>query len=233
MIAKIGKKIRLAEDTLLIEFKLPGKVSYVPGQSFEVKLLNPPYRDREGTSRFFSIANDSGLRDYVTTITRIRKSAFKRSLKKMPVGSPVEVGSIGGTFLLPREKKQSLVFIAGGVGITPFHSMIEYSLRQRGWQVQLLYSNRNRRRTVHFEELRELGGKKRNFEVVFTMTDDREWKGESSRINSRFIKRYVKTPKSKLYYLAGSPRMNYDITEALHTLGVPAKNIKTEDFTGY
>src|SRR3990167_9068013 len=128
MIAKIGKKIRLAEDTLLIEFKLPQKVSYVPGQSFEVKLINPPYRDKEGTSRFFSIANEAGRRSYITTITRIRKSAFKRSIEKMRVGSKVEVGSIGGTFLLPRGKKQSLVFIAGGVGITPFHSMIEYSI---------------------------------------------------------------------------------------------------------
>ena len=233
MIAKIGKKIRLAEDTLLIEFKLPQKVSYVPGQSFEVKLIDPPYRDREGTNRFFSIANEAGRRDYVTTITRIRKSAFKRSLKKMPVGSPVEVGSIGGTFVLPGGKKQSLVFIAGGVGITPFHSMIDYAIKQPWWRVQLLYSNRNRKRTVYFEKLENLAKQNPNFQVVFTMTDDRAWKGESSRINSRFIKRYVKTPKSKLYYLAGSPRMNYDITEALLKLDVPANRIKSEDFTGY
>src|SRR3989344_5812814 len=178
MIAKIGKKIRLAEDTLLIEFKLPQKVSYVPGQSFEVKLIDPPYRDRGGTSRFFSIANEAGSRNYVTTITRMRKSAFKRSLKKMPVGSPVEVGSIGGTFLLPKGKKQSLVFITGGVGITTFLSMIDHALKQPGWRVLLLYSNRNRARTVHLEELKEFAEKRRNFQVVFTMTDDRGWRGE-------------------------------------------------------
>src|SRR3989344_5711709 len=233
MIAKIGKKIRLAEDTLLIEFKLPQKVSYVPCQSFEVKLINPPYRDREGTSRFFSIANEAGPRDYVTTITRIRKSAFKRSIAKMPLGSKVEVGSIGGTFLLPKGKKQSLVFIAGGVGITPFLSMIDHAIKQPGWQVRLLYSNRSRRRTVYSEKLENLAKQNPNFQVVFTMTDDRGWKGERARINAGFIKRHVKSPKSKLYYLAGSPRMNYDITKALLKLGVPANRIKSEDFTGY
>ena len=233
MISKIGKKIRVAEETLLIEFKLPRKVKYLPGQSFEVKLVDPPYRDREGTSRFFSIANDAGLRNYVTTITRIRKSAFKRSLEKMPIGSKVEVGSIGGTFLLPSGKKQSLVFIAGGVGITPFHSMIDYALSQSGWRVQLLYSNRNQKRTVHFEELRKLAEKKRNFRVIFTMTSQRGWTGERARINPSFIKRYVKSPKTKLFYLAGSPRMNYDITTALLKLGVSAGRIKAEDFTGY
>src|SRR3989338_7833954 len=144
MIAKIGKKIRLAEDTLLIELNRRGKVSYARGRFFEKNLLTPPYRDREGTSRFFSIANEAGPRDYVTTITRIRKSAFKRSIAKMPLGSKVEVGSIRGTFLLPKGKKQSLVFIAGGVGITTFLSMIDYAIKQPGWQVRLLYSNRSR-----------------------------------------------------------------------------------------
>lgn len=151
----------------------------------------------------------------------------------MPIGSKVEVGSIGGTFLLPAGKKHSLVFIAGGVGITPFHSMIDYALSQSGWRVQLLYSNRNQKRTVHFEELRKLAEKKRNFQVVFTMTGQRGWKGERARINQGFIKRYVKSLKTKLFYLAGSPRMNYDITTALLKLGVSAGRIKAEDFTGY
>ena len=233
MIAKIAEKKQVAQNTILIRFTLPKKVRYLPGQSFEVKLINPPYRDKEGTSPFFSIANEAGRRSYITTITRIRKSAFKRSIEKMRVGSKVEVGSIGGTFLLPSGKKQSLVFIAGGVGITPFHSMIGHALRQPGWRVQLLYSNRTRKRTVHFDELGALAEKNPNFQVVFTMTDDRTWKGERARIDARFIKHHVKTPKSKLYYLAGSPRMNYDITEALLKLDVPANRIKSEDFTGY
>jgi len=83
------------------------------------------------------------------------------------------------------------------------------------------------------EELRKLAEKKRNFRVIFTMTSQRGWTGERARINPSFIKRYVKSPKTKLFYLAGSPRMNYDITGALLRLSVPSKNIKTEDFTGY
>jgi len=233
MIARIKKRTKVADATFLIEFRLPRKMRYLPGQSFEVKLIDPPYRDKGGTARFFSIANSAGRRDYVTTITRLRKSAFKRSIAQMPIGSKVEVGSIGGTFLLPAGKKHSLVFIAGGVGITPFHSMIDYALSQSGWRVQLLYSNRNQKRTVHFEELRKLAEKKRNFQVVFTMTGQRGWKGERARINQGFIKRYVKSLKTKLFYLAGSPRMNYDITTALLKLGVSAGRIKAEDFTGY
>src|SRR3989338_10844920 len=163
MIAKIAEKKQVAQNTILIRFPLPKKVRYLPGQSFEVKLTTPPYRDKEGTSRFFSIANEAGRRSYITTITRIRKSAFKRSIEKMRVGSKVEVGSIGGTFLLPSVKKQSLVFIAGGVGITPFHSMIGHALRQPGWRVQLLYSIRTRKAPGHLAGLAARGEKIRNF----------------------------------------------------------------------
>jgi len=219
-------------DTFTYEFNLRSDqpFAYWPGQWAFLALKKP-----EGTAvkRAFSFSSTPTRPGTVAFTIKLLKGEFTALLEGLQPGAPFQVKGPFGEFGFKDSVPPSLVFIAGGVGITPFHSMIDHALKQPGWRVQLLYSNRNRKRTVHFEELRKLAEKKRNFRVIFTMTSQRGWTGERARINPSFIKRYVKSPKTKLFYLAGSPRMNYDITGALLRLSVPSKNIKTEDFTGY
>ena len=113
--------------------------------------------------------------------TRLRDSAFKRSLAELPVGAEVDVEEPKGSFLLPEDTDQQYVFIAGGIGITVFRCMLRYIAEEKlPYRITLVYSNRDRESTPFLDELVELEQAIPNLEVVLTMTDDPAWDGETT-----------------------------------------------------
>ena len=117
--------------------------------------------------------------------TRLRDSAFKRSLAELEVGDEVEVEEPKGTFLLPEDTSKQYVFIAGGIGITVFRCMLRY-IADKGLphQVTLVYSNRDRESTAFLDELQELEQTLPGLRLVLTMTDDPGWEGETRMIDA-------------------------------------------------
>src|SRR5919197_2599827 len=127
MRAKIKEKTEVARGTLLVVFDLLGEeVSFRPGQYFWVTLLDPPYDDERGPRRHISVVTSPNDRGVLGLCTRLRDSAFKRSLVELPVGTDVDVEQPKGSFLLPEDPDREYVFIAGGIGITVFRSMLRY-----------------------------------------------------------------------------------------------------------
>ena len=127
MRARVKEKREVAKGTLLVLFDLLGEeVDFIPGQYFWVTLPDPPYEDARGPRRHFSIVTSPNERGVLGFCTRLRDSAFKRSLVELPVGADAEVEEPKGSFLLPQETDQPYVFIAGGIGITVFRSMLRY-----------------------------------------------------------------------------------------------------------
>jgi len=235
MKARIKSKEEIAKGTLLVQFDLQGqKIKFKPGQFFVINLINPPYNDEKGIKRVFSIVNSPKQKGILTLATRLSDSAFKKSLNELPVGAEVEIESIAGNFTLPKNKSRPLVFISGGIGITPFISMLRYVKEQKlDYRITLMYSNRNKESTAFFDELQETGKKARNAKVVFTMTGDPAWKGENRMINAQFIKDYITEPNKSTYMIAGPPQMVTAIVGELKAAGVDDKNIITENFAGY
>src|SRR5438874_7647006 len=124
MRARVFEKREVAKGTLLVLFDLLGEeVDFTPGQYFFVTLLEPPYDDERGPRRHFSVVTSPNERGRLGFCTRLRDSAFKRSLVELPVGAEVEVEEPKGNFLLPDDTTQADVFLAGGIGITVFRSM--------------------------------------------------------------------------------------------------------------
>lgn len=238
MKAKIKEKKEIAKDTLLITFDLLGeKINFKPGQYFFITLLNPPYTDNDerGSRRHFSIVNSPNVNNVITMATRIRESsAFKKSLRDLPVGTIVEIGPIQGGFVLPENSTFSLVFIAGGIGITPFMSMLRFIFEKNLlYDFTLIYSNKNRRGTAFFEELQQFKKEHKNFNIILTMTGDDSWSGEKGRIDENFINKYFQDLNTKRYMIAGPPPM-VDVTEkVLISVGIDPANIKKENFSGY
>jgi ferredoxin-NADP reductase len=235
MIVKIKSKKIIAQETILVDFDITDKeINFKPGQFCSVVLLKPPYNDEHGGKRFFSILNSPNEKRVLTIATRLSDSAFKKSLQEMKIGSEVEIGVISGKFVLPENTSLPLVFIAGGIGITPFISMLRYIKEESlDYKITLLYSNRNRETSAFLDELENFAKENQKFKLVLTINEDKNWHGEKRFIDFQFIKDYVAGLFSCLYYTAGPVPMVKTITSALKLIGINFSNIKTENFVGY
>ena len=132
MRAQIKEKREVAKGTLLVIFDLLGReVDFKPGQYFWVTLLDPPYDDEKGPRRHITVVTSPNERGVLGLCTRLRESAFKRSLAELPIGAEVEVEEPKGSFLLPEDTAQRYVFIAGGIGITVFRCMLRYIAEEK------------------------------------------------------------------------------------------------------
>lgn len=235
MLGKIQDKKEIAKGTLQVTFEIPDeRFTFKPGQYVFITLVNPPYPDDRSNKRHFSIVNSPNQKGIITIATRIRESGFKKSLQELPNNSAVEIGPIAGGFILPGESIRPLVFIAGGIGITPYISMLRYVNEEKlPYNITLIYSNRDRQSTAYFDEIQTLNSQLSTLKVILTMTDDPNWPGEKRRIDAQFIKDYTKDLQNPLYLVVGPPAMVDTVQKALLEAGVAPENIKIENFTGY
>lgn len=234
MKARIIKRKEIAQGTLQVTFELEEEVTFRPGQYVFMSLINSPYNDEEGIRRHFSIASSPNDKKNLTIATRLRDTAFKKSLNELPIGSQVEISNITGGFVLPQDQTRPLVFIAGGIGITPFISMIKYVQEESlQHQITLVYSNRDRQSTAFLGELEAMAQKNPNIRLILTMTQDQDWTGEKRRIDAEFIKDYFPNLNNYTYFVAGPPGMVDDVFSALTQAGIKEEFIRTESFSGY
>ena len=226
----------MAKGTLLVVFDLLGReVDFRAGQYFWVTLLDPPYEDEKGPRRHISVVTSPNDRGVLGLCTRLRDSAFKRSLAELEVGDEVEVEEPKGEWALPEETDVPYAFLAGGIGITVFRCML-LAITESGlpYRVTLVYSNRDRESTAFLDELLELERAHENIRVVLTMTDEPEWDGERRRIGPELLRDHLDGELDGYrYLLAGPPPMVEGVTEELHAAGIPDAQLMPERFSGY
>ena len=132
----------VAEGTMAFHFAKPADFKFQAGQSMNVSLIDPPETDGEGNARSFSIAS-APYEAELMIATRMRDTAFKRVLKSMPAGGRVGLRGPMGNFTLDGADARPAVFLAGGIGITPFVSMSRQPAHDRlARDIWLFYSNR-------------------------------------------------------------------------------------------
>jgi ferredoxin-NADP reductase len=236
MRAQIKEKREVAKGTLLVTFDLLGEeVDFAPGQYFFVTLPDVGYQDDKGLRRHITVVTSPNEKGVLGFATRMRDSAFKRSLGELPVGAEVDVESPKGNFVLPENTSRPLVFVAGGIGITVFRSMLSYIREERlPYRVTLVYSNRDRESTAFLDELRELEQELPNLRLVLTMTQDPGWEGETRKIDSQFFADYLGEDLNEYTFLvAGPPAMTGGMQEALASAGVREENVIAERYSGY
>lgn len=234
MVGKIIDKKEVATGTLMVTFQLEQYLTFKSGQYIFVTLTKLKYPDERGPKRQFSINNDPSVGDQITITTRLSESGFKKTLNDLPLGSEVELGPIAGAFVLPDDTKRPLVLIAGGIGITPFMSMLRYIVREKlPYKITLIYSNRNQSSTAFLEEISNFKSQMSNFKLILTMTDDPNWQGEKRKVDAQFIKDYFPNVNAQSYMVVGPPAMVDAVQRSLLEAGVDISNIKIENFTGY
>lgn len=236
MRARIEKKQEVAKGTLLVTVDLLGEeVDFRPGQYFHITLPNVGEDDEKGLRRHITVVTSPNEKGVLGFATRMRDSAFKRTLRELPLGSEVDVEPPKGSFGLPDDPSGPLVFVAGGIGITVFRSMLRYIHEERlPYRVTLIYSNRDRESTAFLDELRELEQALPDFRLVLTMTQDPGWEGETRKVDAQFVRDYLGDNLDRYTFLvAGPPAMAEGVQGALREAGVRDEHVVTERYSGY
>ena len=233
----LRKREQVAEGTMAFHFDKPAGFEFRAGQSLDWSLINPPETDAEGNTRAFSIASAPFDPDLMIA-TRMRDTAFKRVLRSMPLGTQIKIDGPGGSFTLHKNSAKPAVFLAGGIGITPFFSILRQASHDRlSHQLYLLYSNRRPEDAPFLAELEGLAKSNPNFHLLATMTQvtksSRPWSGETGFINRDMLAKHIPSLQGPIYYIAGPPAMVSAMRQALTEAAVDEDDIRTEEFAGY
>ncbi len=234
---KLVDQASVAKDTLLFKFQPNKKLAYTPGQ-FLLWSLPHAKSDMRGHRRYFTIAS-SPTESELMVVTKLaeKSSTFKTHMKEMTDEQEMMVSSRDGDFVLPKNPNQHVVFIAGGVGIAPFRSMVKYLLDTKKSQpITLLYSN-NLAEEIAFKELFDEAQRTFGMKTIYTLTDKEhlpaDWQGKTGYVSGDLIKAEVKDYPKAIYYLSGPDSMVKAIEKTLHDIGIPRSQIKTDYFPGY
>jgi len=233
--ALVKEKLEVAKGTLLVVFDLQGEeVDFRPGQYFWVELPNRGYDDEKGLRRHISVVTSPTERGVLGLCTRMRDTAFKNTLAELEVGDAVDVEQPKGDWQLPEDTRKHYVFVAGGIGITVFRSMLRY-IADTGepYQVTLVYSNRDRESTPFLDELQGLEAEIAGLRLVLTMTDDEGWDGESRRVVGEMLADHLDDLSEPTYLVAGPPAMVESVVESLAAAGIPEEQVLPDRFSGY
>ncbi|MGH9326095.1 MAG: FAD-dependent oxidoreductase [Terriglobia bacterium] len=234
---KLKNRKEVAERTMAFQFEKPAEWTFKAGQFIDITLPNPPETDAEGNTRGFSIAS-APEEDILMVTTRLRDTAFKRSLKTVPLGTEVKVEGPFGNLVLHNNTSRPCVLLAGGIGITPFRSIVVRAAKEKlAHHIFLFYSNRRPEDAAFLEELQALQKENPNFKLIATMTDmeksHRPWQGERGLINKEMLSKHLKGVENAIYYIAGPAAMVNGLRGMLNEAGIDDDDIRIEEFTGY
>ncbi|HWR14140.1 MAG TPA: FAD-dependent oxidoreductase [Terriglobales bacterium] len=227
----------VAAGTMAFHFRKPDGFQFRAGQAIDVTLIDPPETDAEGNTRAFSIASAPSDPDLVIA-TRMRNSAFKRVLKVAGPGLKVKLDGPTGSLTLHKNSNKSAVFLAGGIGITPFRSMARDAASQKlPHEIFLFYSNRRPVDAAFLQELQQLQRTNPHFHLVATMTktdkSQLNWSGDTGYLTAEKLQQHLSVLQGPIYYIAGPPSMVAAMRTMLIEAAVDEDDIRTEDFAGY
>lgn len=215
----------IAEKTCEVSFDLRKKeFKFQAGQHIWVtvpKLLHP---DPKGNSRVFSIATSPADKEKISIAFRDSGSGFKKTLMELPIGTLIEVEGPYGSFTLTNDTSKPLVFIAGGIGITPFLSMIRliHSAKLKH-TITLIYANRNKESAAYLDELENYSKQNHRFKI----------ENKFGRIDEEFIRQSIPNLNEVLWYIVGPPPMVASTKDILNKIGISSNQIFIEEFLGY
>jgi glycine betaine catabolism B len=237
------------EGTDICTFKLSKReegedkrtMEYVAGQ-FAFLDIGKVYNDPKGPIRHFTLAS-SPTEEFILISTRIRNSPYKKRLDSLQIGTTVKVRGPQGKFTLHEDHSKPAVFLSGGIGVTPFRSMVKYATdKNLPIRIIMLDSNNNQQNILFKKDFENCATINKNLKIIYTITEvqnkdgDNEWKGEKGRIDIAMLKRHLESDdiERSIFYICGPPAMVTAMRNILEQdLQITAQRIKVEEFTGY
>ncbi len=218
------KKIETGGVTTFI-FEVENPITWIAGQFMKYTLVheNP---DNRGVNRFFTIASApfEGRPQISTRIDHEKGSSFKKALDNLPIGGELEAGGIEGDFIV-EDLTKKYVFIAGGIGITPYHSILKQLDHDKTpVDVILLYANRTEEAAFK-EELEQWTMDNAQLKITYVI--------DPQRIDEQIIKEKVIDINERIFYTSGPEPMVEAMEKLLTGMGIPMNRIKQDFFPGY
>ncbi len=223
----------VADGTLALFFDKPDGFTFRAGQCVRLVLQDPPETDDEGNGRILSLASAPAESELMVA-TRLRDTAFKRVLSGLRPGAELTLKGPYGDFVLPAEGDVPVVFITGGIGITPVRSMVLQALDEGDNRaITLFYANRRLGDAAFLHELQQACAGRSNYELVAILTQDSSWQGEKGHLDGAMLRRHLPDLTAPLYYLDGPPGLVSAMKSVLEGAGVSDDRVRTEEFAGY
>lgn len=234
---RLLSRSEVAANTMAFQFQRPRNFLFRPGQFIDLNLPGLPGNGSHGLTHTFSIASSCFASD-ILLATRMRDSSFKRALSVLPLGTEVSIRGPMGSFVLHSDVARPAVFLAGGIGVTPFLSMLfSIAIEKHHPPVFLFYVNRHIEDAAFMDTLCNLEMSTGNFHFVPTFTriaaGEGGWKGATGPINAQMLSNCISNFQDPIYYVAGPPGMLAATVQTLDELDVPGEDIRTEHFVGY
>jgi ferredoxin-NADP reductase len=233
----LKKRQEVAKGTMAFYFDRPAAFTFKAGQFIDLSLPNLSDSDPQGHTRAFTLASAPSEQQLMVA-TRLRDTAFKSMLGEMPLGTTIDIEGPFGQFTLPDHNSRTTVFLAGGIGITPFRSMlVEAAHNKLPHRLILMYSNRHPEDAAFLDELQALQQDNPDYTCIGTMTSPtggaETWKGETGRIDQAMLRKYVKDTETAMFYVVGPPAMVKGLRKMLESAGIHKNSIRFEEFVGY
>jgi ferredoxin-NADP reductase/Na+-translocating ferredoxin:NAD+ oxidoreductase RnfD subunit len=232
----LKEKVQAGTGIIDFVFQPKQKLSFTPGQYMEWT-LPLKHIDSRGNRRYFTIASsptESELRLGVKFVDK--GSSYKRTMQTMTGDQVIVGGQLSGDFVLPKDKTKKLVFVAGGIGVTPYRSMLKYLIdTNEKRDIVLFYSNPTVDEIV-YSDVFDAAEQKLGIRTIYTLTDKEKvpanWLGNVGRLSVDIVKKEIPDYISRTFYLSGPFTMVTGCESVLKGLGIPPQQIKKDFFPG-
>jgi ferredoxin-NADP reductase len=236
MRARLRERRPEGSDVISFVFDLMGQpFSYVPGQYVYYELDELRFPDERGKRRHFTISSSPTETGIVMFTTRMRGSGFKETVRQAPLGYELTVERPLGSFVLRAGETRRQVFIAGGIGITPYRSILRHAADTKvPLAATLLHFGRTAGDLIFRGELEGIARQIPAFAFVPVVTEPEEgWRGEHGSLDEALLRRHVPDFGEVVFWISGPPPMVLAFADQLKRYGVSEDAIRLDSFLGY
>jgi ferredoxin-NADP reductase/Na+-translocating ferredoxin:NAD+ oxidoreductase RnfD subunit len=228
---------QLSADTWEFVFENPSRFSFKPGQYMEWTLPHA-HEDSRGDRRFFTLSSSPTRQEVRMGVKFYSKpSTFKRRLLELRPGDRIAAGHLAGDFVLPSDRRKKIAFVAGGIGITPFASMIRYMLDAKDRRDAVLLCANWRVEDIAYDPLLREACEQLGVRTVHALSAvdsvPTEWEGAVGFIDAGLIREVMPDYLERTFYVSGPPAMVTAARKAIAALGVKPSRVRTDYFPGF
>lgn len=235
MYLTLKRSNEIADHTYEFVFATPQKIAFRAGQYLEWTLSQ--YKtDTRGNRRYFTIASSPADQDIKIAVRMNEpQSSFKNNLKNMKVGDKILAGSLAGDFTVLKPPKEKFVFIAGGIGITPFRSIVSDLVNTKDTRSFILFYANKTAKEIAYKDFFDEASKVIDLKVYYSVSDENEknWGGIRGRLSKDLLIKLVPDLMQRIFYLSGPELMVEGYKKLLLSMNVSRGNIKTDYFPGF